>query len=140
MIDPELLEDAPTVDARILRQFAGVWLVLFGSLAGWSVYQGEDGRAVVFGALALAAGPLGLVRPYAIQPLFSTLIAVTKPIGLVVTRIIIAVIFYGLFTPLSLLFKIIGRDALVRRRSMAATTYWRRRSAPAEARRYFRQY
>src|SRR5687767_9165599 len=101
MIDPELVDDAPSVNARMLRQFAGVWLVFFAALSAWSVYRGHDRQALVFAALALAAGPLGLVRPSAIRPLFVVLSAVTRPIGIVMTKVILGALFYLLFTPVA---------------------------------------
>lgn len=139
MIDPDLPDDAPVIDARTLREFAAAWLVVFGSLSGWNFYQAHRGRMVALALVALAVGPLGLVRPNAIRPLFSLLIALTKPIGIVMTRIILGVTFYGLFTPIALVFKMIGRDALHRGRDSARQSYWTRRTLPA-ARRYFRQY
>ena len=140
MIDPELLAESQTVTTRTLRQFAALWLILLATLSVWSLYRGHDGRAVVFAALALAAGPLGLVRPNAIRPLFSALMAVTTPIGMVVTRLILSVLFYGIFTPLGLLFKAIGRDALSRARDPVRQSYWVTRSPRSNARRYFRQF
>jgi saxitoxin biosynthesis operon SxtJ-like protein len=141
MIDPELPDDAPEVDARMLRQFAAAWLILFVSLSCWNLYHVQRGSAITFAVLALAVGPLGLVRPRAIQPLFATLIALTKPIGIVMTRLILGVVFYGLFTPIAIVFKVMRRDALNRSRDGGARyTYWVPRSLRADARRYFRQY
>jgi Saxitoxin biosynthesis operon protein SxtJ len=140
VIDPELDAESPPVGPRMLRQFAAVWLTLFGVLSGWSMYRGHDGAAIVFAMLALAAGPLGLVRPDAIRPLFLALTAVTRPIGIVVTRLILGVVFYGLFTPLAILFQAVGRDALRRRRDSDRSTYWTQRSPVRSVRRYFQQY
>ena len=141
MIDPELPDDDPEVDARMLRQFAAVWLILFAGLSAWNLYHLKRCSAVAFMVLALTAGPLGLVRPRAIQPLFTTLIALTRPIGIVMTRLILGVVFYGVFTPIALLFKGLRRDALNRSRAPGTRhTYWVRRSVREDARRYFRQY
>src|SRR5262245_59739017 len=136
MLDPELTEDEPVASTRVLRQFAGVWLVFLGTLAGWSAYQEREVRALIFASLALVVGPLGLIRPLAIRPLFSILISVTKPIGAVVTRVIVGIMFYGLFTPIALIFKLVGRDVLALKRKEGVATYWTRREAVTDPRRY----
>jgi hypothetical protein len=139
MLDPELSEDEPLATDRILRQFAGIWLVLFGGFAGWSAYQGHGARSVVLAVVAMIVGPLGLIRPGAIGPVFAILMTLTRPIGAVVTRIIVGIMFYGLFTPLALLFRLIGRDVLAVKRREGPGSYWTRRQTVADPRRYFRQ-
>lgn len=139
LLDPELTDDEVVASGRILRQFAGIWLVLFAALAGWALYRGHDGRAIGFTVAALVVGPLGLARPMAIRPLFSTLMTITRPIGLVVNRVILAIMFYGLFTPLALIFRLAGRDALGLKRPDGKPSYWKRRPAVTDPRRYFRQ-
>jgi hypothetical protein len=139
VIDPKLVADPPVVTKRMLRQFAALWLAVFGGLSAWSAFGDHDTRAAVFFVMAVTAGPLGLVRPSAIRPLFFGLTALTMPIGLVVTRLILTIMFYGLFTPVALVFRAIHRDALSRERDVAGLTYWLRRSAPNQ-RRYLRQY
>ncbi len=139
MVDPELTEDEPVANARVLRQFAGLWLVFFAALAGWSFYRSHDSRAVAFAVAALAVGPLGLARPLAIRPFFSLLMTITRPVGAIVNRVILAIMFYGMFTPLALVFKLTGRDALVLKRPSGSGTFWKRRRAVTDLRRYFRQ-
>jgi hypothetical protein len=139
MIDPKLVAEAPVVTTRMLRQFAALWLAVFTGLSAWSAFRDHDAWAVVFLVLAVTVGPFGLVRPSAIRPLFSGLTALTMPIGLVVTRLILVIVFHGLFTTVALLFRAIGRDALSRERPGAGSTYWLRRSK-SNPRRYLRQY
>ena len=139
MIDPAIPEETAGVDARLLRQFAGLWLVFWTALASWQLYQGRATRAAVLAGMALALAAPGLIRPDAIRPFFSALNAIARPIGLVMTRIILGAAYYGLFTPLALLFRAIGRDPLFRERRRDTPTYWTTRTTTQEPRRYFRQ-
>jgi hypothetical protein len=139
MIDPELPEETPSVNARMLRQFAGLWLLVWSGLAAWQWSHGHSTRAMVLGAVALAFGPIGLVKPEAIRPVFIGLMALTRPIGIVMTRVVLAVAYYLLFTPLALVFRVIGRDALSLKRRTDARTYWAPRTGTQEPRRYLRQ-
>jgi hypothetical protein len=139
MIDPELPEETASVDARMLRQFAVLWLLVWSGLAVWQWSHGHSTWAMVLGAVALAFGPIGLVKPEAIRPVFAALTALTRPIGIVMTRVVLAVAYYLLFTPLALIFRLIGRDALSRKRRTDVRTYWSPRTDTQEPRRYLRQ-
>jgi hypothetical protein len=139
MIDPALHEDTAAVDARLLRQFAGLWLVFWGGLAAWHLYRAQGPGITIVGAVAAIVGAVGLARPETIRPLFAILTVISRPIGAVMTRIVLGVAYYGLFTPLALVFRAIGRDPLFRRRRPGATTYWSARPDTKDPRRYFRQ-
>jgi hypothetical protein len=140
MIDPPLREDGPQITDRLLRQFAGLCVLLFGALSLIDRYvRHRPARAVVFLLLAAAIGIVGLVRPRAMHLVFHTAMALTKPIGWVVSRVLLAVMFYVVFTPIALIFRMTGRDALARRFNAGAATYWRKRSQPTDIRGYLHQ-
>lgn len=125
---------------RILRQFAALSLVIFGGLAAWRVAAGE--RDTWFWALVTAAvviGGVGLIAPRAIRWIFTGWMIVAFPIGWLVSRVVLAVLYFVLFTPIALFFRVIGRDALHRRRSSGAS-YWTAKTSSADVRSYFRQY
>jgi hypothetical protein len=127
--------------SRTLRQFAGLWLLFFIGLACWHGFvTGNRTTAIVFAALALAVGPLGLVRPQTIRLLFVGSMILTFPIGWVVSRILLAFLFYGVFTPVGLVFKLLGRDSLARRYQPNKDTYWAPKVLTTDARSYFRQF
>ena len=62
------------------------------------------------------------------------------PIGWTVSLLLLALVYYAVFTPIAVVFRLIGRDALVLRRQPDAASYWREHEAPADVRRYFRQF
>lgn len=126
---------------RTLRQFAAIALVLFGALALWMGLARDRPRAAaVFGALALAIGPLGLARPSAIRPVFVGWMVLAFPIGWMVTHIVLACLFYGLFTPIAFGFRLFGRDVLSLRPMRDKSTYFVPKPPPADVRSHFRQY
>ena len=127
--------------SRVLRQFAALILVMFGGLAvWWGVVRDQVGLATVFGIVATVVGPLGLIAPQAVRPIFVAWMVIAFPIGWTVSRVLLAVVFYGLFTPLGLLFRLIGRDRLQRVRRHDRDTYWRSKTQPTEIRHYLRQF
>jgi hypothetical protein len=125
----------------MLRQFAALWLVFFGGIAAWQwLARGRVGIAAAVAALAIGVGVLGLARPQAVRPIFVGWMILAFPIGWTVSLILLGLVYYGLFLPLGLVFRLLGRDALQLRPRPALTTYWTPRSSPADIRRYFRQF
>ncbi len=101
----------------------------------------------VFVAWAFAVGfslaLIGRFAPRVLRPVFVALILITAPIGIVVTELILLLAFFGLFLPLSLLFRILGRDALQRHqwaRRGSIQSYWVARSGRPPAKNYYRQW
>jgi hypothetical protein len=126
--------------AKTLRQFAGLWR-LFSGLAAWEAFvRGHTNLAVALTVLALTIGPLGLALPQFIRPVFVAWMVLAFPIGWTVSQLILALIFYGLFTPISLIFRLIGRDPLHRTRQPALESYWTPKATPTDSRRYFKQF
>ncbi|HEY8503312.1 MAG TPA: SxtJ family membrane protein [Gemmataceae bacterium] len=126
---------------RVLRQFAGIWTVFFGSLALWLGYlRGNEVLLWVFAGLAATVGPLGLVWPPVVRPLYAVCAVVAYPVGWVVSHALLALLFYGLFTPLGLSFRLIGRDPLALRRERAQESYWEPRPQPRGPESYLRQF
>ena len=65
-----------------------------------------------------------MVRPSLLKGLYLVLNAVAMPIGYVVSHVILFAIYFLIFTPIALVFRLIGRDALHRKIDRQAATYW----------------
>ena len=61
------------------------------------------------------------------------------PIGIAVHEVTMAVMFFGVFVPLGLVFRLIGRDPLAKRIDRNAASYWLPKKQPRDAASYFRQ-
>jgi len=124
---------------QLLRQFAGLTLVVFGGLVVWRLLHGQTGLATVFLAVfAVVIGGVGLAWPSAIRPVYQAWMIVAFPIGWLVSNAILAVMFFAIFTPMAAVFRLIGRDALLRR-NRGSRSYWVPSRGPADPREYFRQ-
>ncbi len=122
-----------------LRQFAGLWLAFFAGFAAWRAWNGRMGAVTLtLAGLALVFGPAGLVRPELMRWVYSGWMIAVFPIGWTVSRIILTVLYFGVFTPVALVFRLVGRDALRLRRS-EAETHWVERPPVADAKEYLRQ-
>jgi hypothetical protein len=125
--------------APTLRGFAAIWLLWFGGLGAiaW-FFRGDQTTAIILWVVAVVVGPLGLVSPALVRPVFVGAMVVTFPIGWVVSHVLLGAVFYCLFTPLGVLFRWAGRDPLGLRRS-PAESYWQPKPPPPDLRSYFRQ-
>ena len=125
---------------RMLRQFAGLWLALFGGVAAWRVWDGDAGALTqIIGAAAIVVGPSGLAVPRVVRPIFTGWMVLAFPIGWTVSRLVLLLMFFGVFTPFALFFRLVGRDVL-RLRGMPARTHWTPKPGAKTGSEYLRQY
>ena len=130
---------APT--PRMLRQFGGLWIVFFGLMAAWQGFHHERYTiALVLAILAVTIGPLGIAAPSLIRPIFIGWMALVYPIGWVVSRLVLGALFYGLFPPVAVMFRMTGRDELRLKPRPDAHTYWVSKPQAADKARYLRQF
>jgi hypothetical protein len=130
-----------------LRQFAVISLVGFGvigCIAAWKSGAWTGGGAWT-ASLALwiagaAIGLSGLIVPRAVWPVYVVLMALALPIGWVLTHVLLVVLYFGVFTPIAMIFRLVGRDPLHRRFEPDLDSYWIERPPHPAPGRYFRQF
>ena len=122
---------------RQLRQFGGLCLFALPGIAWlWG------GTTTVIATLAVVGAVLavvGLVRPQAIRFVFLAFMIVAIPIGMVLGEVAMLCVFFGVFLPIGLAFRLMGRDALQLKMARDTTTYWRSKPKPPHAGSYYRQ-
>ena len=125
-------------DSKTLRQFAAIWVIFFGAIGCWHLNKGGE-HGWYWIALAIAAGVPGLIWPKLLKPIFVTWMILAFPIGWVVSHIILASIFYLVFTPLGLILRATGHDALKRKKT-TTNSYWEPRTQQKNMGRYLKQF
>jgi hypothetical protein len=140
-----LLNLDPT--SRQLRQFAWAGVVLM-PLAGWMLSGrplGDDWQsrhsALIAGLFVLGATfvVLSLFAPRVLRPIFIAASLAAFPISFVIGEMLLAAIYFLVFTPVGLVFRLMGRDPLDRKIDASADTYWQPKSPPRDVASYFRQ-
>jgi len=125
-----------------LDQFGLIWLgflLLFGALL-WFKLHSPLVLAVMWG-LAVVVPIVGWFEPRFMRLVFVGMSYAAWPIGFVVSHVILAAVYYLVFTPIGLLMRALGRDPMTRRFDRAAASYWvRRPQEGTEPKRYFRQF
>jgi hypothetical protein len=126
---------------RTLRQFGGLWLLFFGAVAyRCAVRDHNPALAIAFALLATAGGLAALVRPQLLRPIFVGWLMLAFPIGWTVSRCFLAILFYGVLTPLAFAFRWTGRDMLGLRKAAERKSYWEAKPSPTDLASYLRQY
>jgi hypothetical protein len=137
-----LLEINRDPTPRQVRQFAMLLLPGFCALlAGLALYRFDTWPV----AIALAAGgaaslTLGLLRPRWMRLVFLGWMWAAFPIGWAVSHALMAVMYFGVITPIGLAMRLAGRDPLARSFDRKAETYWTARTQAGDTSRYFRQF
>ena len=125
---------------KMLRQFGGLSLVVFGGLALWRLWHGQDGwLTYVLGILAIGIGVTGLIAPAIVRPIYTAWMIVAFPIGWTVSKVALGLMFFLVFLPVALVFRVTGRDALRLRRT-SDKSYWLAKPASRSGDEYLRQF
>ena len=122
---------------RQLRQFGLTALVALPVLA-W-LWRGGLAAVLIAAAVGVGLASIAAVYPRGIKPLFLGMTLLALPIGMAVHEVTMAVTFFGVFVPLGLVFRLIGRDPLAKRIDRQAPSYWQPKKQPRDAASYFRQ-
>jgi hypothetical protein len=129
-------------DKRELRRFG--WIALAASLAVAAMFHWVRGLDLRWCGLIVAAGGVTAISPFVSMGItrwiYWVLVGATLPIGLVISLVLMALFYYGLITPIGLVFRLIGRDILNRRFDPGAKTYWQGHRSPSGPERYFQQF
>jgi hypothetical protein len=124
---------------RALRTF-GVAAAAILALWAAPIFQRHRILAVVLFALAGSVLLLSLWRPRLLRHPYILASLITYPIGLVLSWVILALVFYLLLTPLGVLRRAVRKDPLGLRLDRAKSTYWVSRPPARQTQSYFRQY
>jgi len=123
--------------ARDLRIFGVVMIVGFAVVTGGLYARGHHAAAWVAAAYGAISGLAGLTGTAIALPFYWLWMGIAFVLGNIVSRLLFSVVFYGLFTPMGLVMRLIGRDPLQLKRPRTRT-YWRR-VRPAGDREYYQR-
>ena len=127
---------------KTLRQFAALFLVFFVGLGAYHAFRAGAWSTsdAVLAALGVVVGLLGLIQPAAIRWVYTGWLVAAFPIGWTVSQLMLAVLFYGVFTPVAAVFRIMKRDALRLTRPPRTDTFWTTKSQATDSREYLQQF
>jgi len=127
---------------RELRQFGFIWMgfvAFFGAVAWFKFGNPSLARGLWIASIAVPL--LGWAMPSFMRLVFVGMSYLAWPIGFVVSHVVLALVYYGVLTPIGLLMRLFGYDSMKREFDPEAETYWVKRPvAEVDAKSYFRQF
>ncbi len=109
-----------------LRKFGltiGIFLLVIAGFLYWKQRPSFSYFAYVGGGFALT----GLVAPILLKPIYKIWMSFAVVMGFIMTRVILTILYFGMFTPIALIAKLLGKDLLDERLNKNATTHWVKR-------------
>jgi len=95
----------------------------------------------VFVSLGSVLTLAGLLAPALLSPIEKVWMGLAGVLGWVNARVLLSAVFFLVMTPMSLIMRLVGRDALKRRFEKGRASYWEERpEEPFDPERYRRQF
>lgn len=124
-----------------LRRFGLlVGTILMGLAAYRAWHVGWGSRPLVTAAVGVSMIGLGAIAPGLLKPVFAVWQLLGSVLGWVNTRILLALVFFIVLTPLALLARLMGHDPLVRKSPKLQASFWKERKTDRDAARYRQQF
>jgi hypothetical protein len=126
---------------RQLKIFSLLWFLILGGygVLAW-LKTGITLKTAVLGTAAVLVPGIGILWAEFLRKVYILASYGTYPIGAAISFIMLAVIYYGVVTPIGLILRLVGQDPLKRRLDRSALTYWMPRKSERETKRYFQQF
>jgi polyferredoxin len=110
-------------EIKQLRDFGLLVGGIFVVIGLWPMlWRGEPLRLWALG-LGLVLMALGVGLPAVLRPIHKTWMWIGHILGWVNTRIILGIVFYGLVTPIGMIFRLMGKDSMQRAFAESSPTY-----------------
>lgn len=97
--------------------------IILCAVAAIQLLKGRPAAPYFLAAGAVSAG-LGLALPVALKPLFILFLVLGEILGWISTRVLLAVLYYAVLTPIALIRRLAGRAPMPMAPDPKASTYW----------------
>jgi hypothetical protein len=123
---------------RQLRQFGLITFAVL-PLLGW-LWGGSPQLIETLAIIGSVVAGVGLILPQSLKYLFIGLSVAATPVGLVVGELAMLLIYFCVFLPIGIVFRLTGRDSLQLRGPRSRQSYGEAKPQPASLKSYFRQW
>jgi len=128
-------DESGVTDAQARKSALVVAAVLL-PIAAWNFYRGRTTAVVILASVGAALVVAGLFVPPAARAFHKAWMRLAVTLGHVNSRVLLALMYYLVFTPYGLVSRLVGRDPL-RRRGEGGGSYWVERKRTRQEREQF---
>ena len=118
------------------RRTAFVVAAVLTAIAAWNLYRGRVWAVAILGGAGAALILTGLLLPALARRFHVFWMRVAAVLGYVNSRILLSLMYYGVFTAYGLVSRLVGRDPL-NRRARARESYWTERKRTRQTKEQF---
>ena len=122
-----------------LRKFGITMAVVLGGLGALLLWKGRP-TYPIFLSLAAVFLLAGLTIPNFLKPIHKAWMALALLMGWIMTRVILSILFFLIFTPIGLLSRLLGKKLLDADFSEKKESYWISRTTKFDQKHYDVQY
>jgi hypothetical protein len=126
-------------DKKTLRNFGLLFFVVLSVIGGFSSWKGSSNWPWFMGGSGLFLA-LGLFLPFILKPFYKAWMALAFLLGLIMTRVILTLSFFLIFTPMGFMLRVLGKDLLDEKIDGSSSTYWHKHEVNSDKSRYLKQY
>lgn len=124
-----------TIKVKDLKVFSFIWAFIFLVIGVYPLINSEN--PIVFClVVSLFFLIVGLVKPTLLTGFYKVWVKFGEFIGGIISKIIILTLFYGMFTPIAIVLKILGKDLLNKKLDKESKSYWLIREKQPESMKY----
>jgi len=111
-----------------LKTFALIWSFIFLIVGLLPLLHGNTVRlwAIIVMLIFLI---IAFSRPSILSSFYKIWVKIGGFIGAIMSRVIMALLFYAMFTPIALILKLLGKDLLGKKLDKSSPSYWIKRDA-----------
>jgi len=114
---------ATVIKKKDLRNFSLIWFVIFTIVGFYPLLKGLEPRVWSI-ALAILFLLIALIRPQILKSFYVLWVRMAEVMGGVMSKVILLILYFGLFTPISLVLKLLGKDLLHKKIDKQVSSYW----------------
>ena len=115
---------ATTTEVRKFAVTMGIVLLIIAGFLWWK----DQPAFQYFVIAAVSFAGIGLLLPVVMKPIYRAWMTFAVVMGFVMTRVILSIMFFLVFTPIGLIARLLGKDLLDQRIDKNASSYWIERS------------
>ena len=133
------MSHTPKVEPKTkdLRDFSLIWSAIFFVVGLYPLVAGEEIRPIPLAISALFL-IIAFTSPSILTGFYKVWLKFGDFMGGIISRVILSVLFFGMFTPISFVLKLAGKDLLKKKLDKDGSSYWiKRESQPGSLKNQF---
>ena len=115
-----------------LRSFAYIWAAIFTFIGVIPLFKNHDIKIWALG-IAVAFILIAWIKPALLQSFYVLWTKVGEFIGGIISKIMLAILFYFIFTPVAVILRLLKKDLLHKRIDKTVSSYWIEREQQPES-------